>query len=385
MRRILPLVALLTLPLTACGGGDTTGSGAGAPGGDVDGDWVLVEGVDVPAGSRVTLSVDGDEVGGTAACNGYGGTVDRDGDAFVVGGLSMTEMGCDGPVQQAESAFVEAFTQVRRAVVEDGRLVLTGTAEPLVFAKVEPVDASALVGTTWTLEGVVTGTGDEGAVASPVGDPATFRLDDDGTMTASTGCRGLSGEWTTSGDEVLLPTFGVADGEPVTCPGDLGDQDDHVVTVLGDGFRAAVDGDRLTLTDGELGLVYRSGAAAEAITPEASAVDVREVVRDTTWRVVEGSLRADPVDDGSPRPTLTFSDGSLGGDDTCNTFGASLELDARGRATVGEVQMTRRACEDNPWDGLAAALPAVTTIAPVDDGLLHVAGRGIELLLEPVS
>jgi hypothetical protein len=46
-----------------------------------------------------------------------------------------------------------------------------------------------------------------------------------------------------------------AEGE---CPEDLAQQDSHVVTVLGDGFRAVVDDRTLTLTSlGEQGLVYR--------------------------------------------------------------------------------------------------------------------------------
>ena len=43
------------------------------------------------------------------------------------------------------------------------------------------------------------------------------------------------------------------------CPAELEAQDGHVVTVLGDGFSAGVDGQLLTLTSsGDLGLVYRS-------------------------------------------------------------------------------------------------------------------------------
>jgi hypothetical protein len=56
------------------------------------------------------------------------------------------------------------------------------------------------------------------------------------------------------GDEVLFTSF-TADGE---CPEHLAAQDSHVVGVLGDGFRAAIDGERLTITnDGPLGLGYR--------------------------------------------------------------------------------------------------------------------------------
>lgn len=96
-----------------------------------------------------------------------------------------------------------------------------------------------------------------GDVASSVaGEPATLRLGEDGSFTASTGCRTLSGTWEAYGDEVRLPSMR-AEGD---CPADLWDQDGLVTGALGDGFRAEVDGDRLTVTDeGAVGLVYRAG------------------------------------------------------------------------------------------------------------------------------
>jgi hypothetical protein len=58
-----------------------------------------------------------------------------------------------------------------------------------------------------------------------------------------------------SGADVAMTEM-TAHGE---CPAELETQDGHVVTVLGDGFRAVVDGQLLTLTSsGDLGLVYRS-------------------------------------------------------------------------------------------------------------------------------
>jgi hypothetical protein len=49
-----------------------------------------------------------------------------------------------------------------------------------------------------------------------------------------------------------------AEGE---CTADLSEQDSRVVTVLGDGFRVAVEDQTLTLTAaGEQGLVYRAGS-----------------------------------------------------------------------------------------------------------------------------
>ncbi len=47
--------------------------------------------------------------------------------------------------------------------------------------------------------------------------------------------------------------------DDTTCPAELSDQDDHVVSVIGDGFIPTIDGDLLTLMDpGGIGLVYRA-------------------------------------------------------------------------------------------------------------------------------
>jgi hypothetical protein len=57
------------------------------------------------------------------------------------------------------------------------------------------------------------------------------------------------------GDEILAAEL-AAEGH---CPAGLAEQDGHVVTVLGDGFTVAIEGNQLTLTStGNLGLVYRT-------------------------------------------------------------------------------------------------------------------------------
>ncbi len=103
----------------------------------------------------------------------------------------------------------------------------------------------------WILETLI-----EGETASTVGgDSATLLLTADGTLTASTGCRALTGTWLENGGVIVVPTLS-ADGE---CPSDLTRQDSLVVTVVADEFRAEVEGDRLTLTSmGGDGLVYRA-------------------------------------------------------------------------------------------------------------------------------
>lgn len=252
--RMLALVAL-TVVLGACDTGSPGPSGAGPV--DVTGDWQMTSGTidgapfPIPADAQITLAVHGTQIGGRAACNHYGGEiVFQDGrPRFSV--TSMTAMGCAEPVMAAETAFVAALPRVGAAARDGDRLTLTGPDVELVFDRLPPVPLAQLVGTDWVLESMVAGD----VVSSVAGDRATLWLDAGGTFKGSTGCRTFSGRWVeaTGG---ITPTDLAMD--QTDCPPDLAGQDGHIVGVL-EGFRVAIDGQRLTLT-GERGdgLIYRA-------------------------------------------------------------------------------------------------------------------------------
>lgn len=270
--------AVAALLLVSCGGGGPAAplvEGGGATP-DPSGSWVLVGSdpvIDVPPGARVTMTVvaedGGWEVGGTAACNAYGGTVVTDGGTWRGEGFGGTAMGCDEPRMAAERAYLAALPSVTSWTRPSAdELVLTGPDVELRYASLPPVPTAELTATTWTLEGLVTGTGADASVSSPASgaDEATLRLEPDGTMSASTGCRTFAGEWIEIGDEILLTTFGQRDDSPnvaadgtTTCGEAVVRQEDHVLSVLGDGFRAEVDGGQLTLISRDgLALTYRA-------------------------------------------------------------------------------------------------------------------------------
>lgn len=267
MKRMAALFAF-ALIVTACG--DTTG-GTGVDGGTggtgdgivgspqegLDRPWILVTGtvegqeIAVPDGHRITLTVTGDQVGGSAACNSYGGTASIDGSQITFGEIVRTLIGCEPPVMTAEEAYLVGLAAVDRFELGPQTLVLTGPDTVLNFEPLPAVPTADLVGTEWLLESLVDGD----VVSSVSGDPATLLLGADGSLAGSTGCRTLTGRYVVSGDEVNATEL-AADGD---CPADLATQDGHVIEVLGDGFTAAVDGDRLELASvGNKGLIYRS-------------------------------------------------------------------------------------------------------------------------------
>lgn len=250
------LVAALTL--TGCSGGAT--SGRPTAGIDLGGPaWELVSGtvgdlpLELPDGYRITLLVQSGELTGNAGCNDYGTSVRVVGNEVVVGSdIGATAQDCDPEVMVVESAYLSALPRVDTGSREGDRLELSGDRVRLVFAELDPVPVEGLVGTPWVLSELVRD--DERSPAR--GEAARLLLRLDGTVSGGTGCRSLRGRHVESGDEVLLTSLS-AEGD---CTTGLQDQDSLVVEVLGDGFRADVAGDVLTLTSrGGAGLVYVRG------------------------------------------------------------------------------------------------------------------------------
>jgi heat shock protein HslJ len=277
-RLSISLIVAGSFVLAACGDGDTaadrplddTTSSSTLPTPDdaaddaIDGDWILVAGAidGVPVllvdGWDVSLSIELGELGGTAACNGYGGFVDVSADGLRVTELSWTEMGCEPAVMQLEQSYLNALTEVTSWAVSDAGLTLTGPAIELMFETVAPVADTEIVGTTWTLDTTIEG---DAASNSPLMGSAILLLNEDGTLAGSTGCRLLEGEWTTTGAEVVFTSFSAID-DPLAgvCSPESERLDGFVIGVLEGGFTAVVDGSRLTITArGGEGLSYMSG------------------------------------------------------------------------------------------------------------------------------
>lgn len=242
---IVPLAALLVI--AACGGPAASPAPSGGNGMvDATGDWRLVEGVDggvaIPLveGADITLMVEGSQVSGRAACNQYGGEIIVDGGQVRFGPMSMTEMACDEPVMASEAAYLAALGKVGAAAIDGDRLTLSGPDVELIFERLQPPPAAALVGTTWVLDSLITGD----AVSSVMGDPATLQLGADGLVSGSTGCRTVTGRYEVRDGLLVLTELGIPD---LPCDPMVAGQDDQVVTVLGSGPVVTIDGQRLTL------------------------------------------------------------------------------------------------------------------------------------------
>jgi heat shock protein HslJ len=264
-KRFLAATALLAILAGACGSdsitaaGDSGGSAPNPTGPNIiDGSWILTSGtVDEEPMTliddyTVTMVITGDEIGGRAACNSYGGFVAIGDTSFAVDALSWTEMGCTPAPMELEGQFLQGISMVDTATRSGDIATLTGPGVSFDFALVPPVPTAELVGSTWILNTIIQG--ETASSTATNAEPATLRLDADGTFVGSTGCRRVSGDYVVSGSSLQFTSWG-ADG---TCPAELKSQDNSVVSVLEGDISVAIDEIRLTLTvPGGEGLSYR--------------------------------------------------------------------------------------------------------------------------------
>jgi heat shock protein HslJ len=252
MSRTLALALALALGLTACGNGDR-----GAEPVDPSGGWQLVSGsfqntpINPISTHPATLEFEDGMLGGTSACNSYGGDYTLDGAQLSVGEIAMTEMACfPQEVMDLESIFLSAITAVDTMSLDGENLVLSGEEANLTFEPVAPPDTAEILGTVWVLDGVIDGD----VVSSVSGERATLEMFSDGSLIGSTGCRFLTGNYVSTSIGIQTPSL-TANGE---CPEDLVAQDSAVVSILEGEFRVTIDGRILTLTNGTESLVYRA-------------------------------------------------------------------------------------------------------------------------------
>lgn len=205
-------------------------------------------------GSPVTLRVDAGQLGGTAACNSYGGPIAIvDGVVTIGPDLVQTEMYCvDETVMDLESAYLAALPRVDTVVITGDELTLTGDGVELRFEVVPPEPDAALIGTNWALDTIT-----EGEVASTPAAPATLVFAADGSVSGSTGCNSLFGSYAAATGFSPLGTTKMA------CEPAIMAQEALVLEILGPEATLTIEGSLLTVADLEgRTLVYRVAAEA---------------------------------------------------------------------------------------------------------------------------
>ena len=198
--------------------------------------------------ARATIRFEEDgQTGGSSGCNTFGGTYSAGDDGFIaieVG--SMTEMACEEPLMQLESAYVAALGSVDSSDVAGDRseLTLTGEDIALTFVAERPLP---LEGTAWRVDAIATG-GD--AVSSTsAGSEASLRLEGD-RVSGNASCNQLMGAYEIDGDAGggTIAFSDIATTRKL-CSGPVMDQEHAVLSALEAAATYSIEGSTLALAD----------------------------------------------------------------------------------------------------------------------------------------
>lgn len=256
----------MVLLVAACGGdaavdtGATTTIAATGAVGTLDGRTFLStswEGEIKPvADTTMRLTFADGAVGLSAGCNTMRAGYTIEGDVLVLDGtMAGTMMGCEQALMDQDAVLSEWLASGPTVALDGDQLTMSDGSTTVVLVDEEVADPDRpVVGTTWVLESIVTGST---ASSVPAGvQPPTLSIDEDGTAELFAGCntgRGAVevGDGTVTG---LPPAMTEMGCEPEA----MAIEADVLATMDGE-LRWDVDGATLTLSSGDRSLVLRAG------------------------------------------------------------------------------------------------------------------------------
>jgi heat shock protein HslJ len=252
------------LLVTACGGGSSSASdgssssGAAVTAADLDGstfESTSVEGHDLVTGSTVRLTFENGSLSANAGCNTMSSTYDvTDGRLAWTGHPMSTMMGCPDDLTAQDQWLSDLLEHGADVTLDGDDLTLVSGDATLELTRETTEPAAGLLGTTWTVTGIITGT----SVASlPSGaDAPTLDIAADGTVQLFTGCNRGHTTVTTDGDTAEFAPAGVT---RMACPPPADTIEQAVLKALDGKVAVTVDGSTATLTNGRHGLVLQAG------------------------------------------------------------------------------------------------------------------------------
>jgi heat shock protein HslJ len=179
-----------------------------------------------------------------AGCNTISGPARVDAGRLVVDELATTTIGCDKALGEQDN-WLTAFLTARPELALNGT-TLTLTAGPVIVTMtdrtvVEP--DRALVGPRWIVDTLIDG---DTASSVPSGITPELVFSADGHVTGSSGCRGLSADYTRMSAGTLV--FGPVTVGKRACVPDTVAIDRAVLAALTGSVTIHIEADRLTLT-----------------------------------------------------------------------------------------------------------------------------------------
>jgi heat shock protein HslJ len=263
--RALGLAVVCAMVLAAgCSGDDGDGasgsgrstSGTTATSESLDGRFFLsteVHGRELVVGTRVELAFEGSELTISAGCNMMGGDYSITDGILTLDGGSSTLKGCADD-RMAQDRWLEELLRSSPTIsgTNDGIVLQQGETLIVLADRTITETDRPLVGTQWRLETIIDG---ELASSVPAGvDVPTLLIGDDQAM-IFTGCNngGARVDVARSILSLQLPSY-----EEKACGLDATATENTVMAVLQGLVSYELEGNELTLTNGQQALVYRA-------------------------------------------------------------------------------------------------------------------------------
>jgi heat shock protein HslJ len=249
----LPLLGLTVAALLAACSTAAAPSPTPSPA-SLDGHTYLstgAQGVTLVPGTQIRLAFADGSLTAQAGCNTMGGTYTINGDTITTTQTFMTEMGCDEPRTHQDEWLTQFLGTVTYTRVGDTLTLTNGPVQVTLLDKEVATPALPLEGTRWTLDGIVSGD----AVSSvPAGVTASIRVSG-GNMEVEAGCNQGGGTVEVAPGSL---TVGPIMLTKMACEAGPMSVESAVVSVLDGGVDYTIDADRLTLTKGDAGLMFRA-------------------------------------------------------------------------------------------------------------------------------
>lgn len=247
MRRLAALMVTLMALLSACAAPVAGTPSPTASPITLDGtSWVVtqIKGAATVAEKQPTMAFADGKVGGNASCNNYSGGYTQQGGTLTIGPVAQTAMACaDDTLTKQEAAFTGALGEVKqvRAAGTGAELLDTAGSPVLTLAPAPKVTPKPLVGTAWTLSGIVANQ----AVTSPVADTTvTMTLTDDSV--SGKACNRFRGPVKIDGENL---TVGPLASTKMACESEAeSKQEATVLAILDEVTSYTIEADTLTLT-----------------------------------------------------------------------------------------------------------------------------------------
>lgn len=249
-------LALAMVLLTACASSGSPGASPSPSAPALAGtSWVVtqIKGNPTVATKQPTMQFADGRVAGNASCNGYTGDFSQTGSELHIGPVAQTAMACaDDALNKQEQAFNAALGEVKGLRANGaGVELLTGSGDVALTLATAPVPSNKpLVGTTWTLSGIVT----DNAVSSPVaGTTVTMTFTD--KALSGKACNTFRGPVSVTGASIEV---GPLASTKMACANEAeGKQETTVLAVLDASITYTIEGDTLTLTGPDTkGLIF---------------------------------------------------------------------------------------------------------------------------------